>query len=144
MIVLVLSSRLLVWGAVTVAQSLGVSDLIIGLTVVAVGTSLPELASSVTAARKGEHDIALGNVVGSNLFNTLAVVGLAAVISPMKVSADILFRDMAVMSVLTVLLFVFCLGRGGAGKIGRIKGVLLLSAYIGYTVYLVTGGFSAG
>lgn len=144
LIVLVLSSRLLVWGAVTVAQSLGVSDLIIGLTVVAVGTSLPELASSVTAARKGEHDIALGNVVGSNLFNTLAVVGLAAVISPMKVSADILFRDMAVMSVLTVLLFVFCLGRGGAGKIGRIKGVLLLSAYIGYTVYLVTGGFSAG
>lgn len=83
--ILILSSRLLVWGAVVIAQALGVSDLIIGLTVVAIGTSLPELASSVIAARKGEHDIAVGNIIGSNLFNTLAVVGLAAAIHPMPV-----------------------------------------------------------
>lgn len=143
LLVLVLSSRLLVWGAVTVAQSLGVSDLVIGLTVVAIGTSLPELASSVAAARKGEHDIALGNVVGSNLFNTLAVVGLAAMISPMDVAPEILNRDMVVVSALTVLLFVFCLGKGGFGKIGRAKGLVLLAAYIAYTVYLVMGSFPA-
>ncbi|KPN71968.1 calcium/sodium antiporter [Neisseria sp. 83E34] len=143
LLVLVLSSRLLVWGAVTVAQSLGVSDLVIGLTVVAIGTSLPELASSVVAARKGEHDIALGNVVGSNLFNTLAVVGLAAMISPMDVAPEILNRDMVVMPALTVLLFVFCLGKGGFGKIGRAKGLVLLAAYIAYTVYLVMGSFPA-
>ncbi|WP_107688175.1 calcium/sodium antiporter [Neisseria wadsworthii] len=143
LLVLVLSSRLLVWGAVTVAQSLGVSDLVIGLTVVAIGTSLPELASSVMAARKGEHDIALGNVVGSNLFNTLAVVGLAAVISPMDVAPEILNRDVVVMSALTVLLFVFCLGKGGFGKIGRFKGLVLLAAYIAYTVYLIMGNFPA-
>lgn len=143
LLVLVLSSRLLVWGAVTVAQSLGVSDLVIGLTVVAIGTSLPELASSVVAARKGEHDIALGNVVGSNLFNTLAVVGLAAVISPMDVAPEILNRDVVVMSALTVLLFVFCLGKGGFGKVGRLKGLVLLTAYTAYTVYLIMGSFPA-
>ena len=78
LLLLIASSRLLVWGAVEIARGLGVSDLIIGLTVVAAGTSLPELASSIIAARKGEHDIALGNVLGSNLFNTLSVVGIAA------------------------------------------------------------------
>ncbi len=76
---------MLVWGAVEIAQAFGVSDLIIGLTVVAVGTSLPELASSIIAARKGENDIALGNIIGSNLFNTLAVVGIAGMIHPMAV-----------------------------------------------------------
>ena len=81
---LIASSRLLVWGAVEIAHHFGVSDLIIGLTIVAVGTSLPELASSIIAARKGEHDIALGNVLGSNLFNTLAVVGIAGGIHPWK------------------------------------------------------------
>ncbi|HEX5737441.1 MAG TPA: calcium/sodium antiporter, partial [Hydrogenophaga sp.] len=90
---LVGSSQLLVWGAVQVAQGLGVSDLIIGLTVVAVGTSLPELASCVAAARKGEHDIALGNVLGSNLFNSLAVVGIAGAIAPMEIDAAVLSRD---------------------------------------------------
>ena len=96
--ILILSSRLLVWGAVVIAQALGVSDLIIGLTVVAIGTSLPELASSVIAARKGEHDIAVGNIIGSNLFNTLAVVGLAAAIHPMPVASEVLARDAAVMA----------------------------------------------
>ncbi|MBC7203153.1 MAG: calcium/sodium antiporter, partial [Pusillimonas sp.] len=83
LILLIASSRILVWGAVTIAESLGVSDLVIGLTIVALGTSLPELAASVIAARKGEHDIAIGNVVGSNMFNLLAVVGIAGVIAPM-------------------------------------------------------------
>lgn len=141
LVILVLSSRLLVWGAVEVAQSMGVSDLIIGLTVVAVGTSLPELASSVAAARKGEHDIAIGNVVGSNLFNTLAVVGLASVIHPMSVTPEILIRDVAIMSGLTVLLFIFCLGKGGAGRIGRLKGLILLSSYVAYTAYLIGTNF---
>ena len=83
LLLLIASSRALVWGAVEIARSFGVSDLLIGLTIVAVGTSLPELASSVVAARKNEHDIALGNIIGSNLFNTLAVVGMAGSISPM-------------------------------------------------------------
>lgn len=141
LLVLVASSRLLVWGAVTIAQSLGVSDLLIGLTVVAIGTSLPELASSVMAARKGEHDIALGNVIGSNLFNTLAVVGLAAVIHPMPVAAEVLSRDVLMMGLLTVLLFAFAWSRQGRGRINRIEGGVLLAAYIGYTVYLLQTAF---
>lgn len=85
LILLIVSSQILVWGAVNIARELGVSDLIIGLTVIAVGTSLPELASSIVAIRKKEHDIALGNVIGSNLFNTLAVVGIASTINPLQV-----------------------------------------------------------
>ncbi len=134
---LIVSSRLLVWGAVDIAQSLGLSDLIIGLTIIAIGTSLPELASAIAATRKGEHDIALGNVLGSNLFNTLAVVGLAGVIHPMDVGRDIFVRDIPVMAILTVSLFVigykFPLGKG---RINRFEGVLLLSSYILYIGYL--------
>ncbi|MCS6810865.1 MAG: calcium/sodium antiporter, partial [Tepidimonas sp.] len=110
---LVASSRALVWGAVSVAQALGVSDLVIGLTIVAIGTSLPELASSMAAARKGEHDLALGNVIGSNLFNTLAVVGLAGVIAPMQAEEALLTRDLPVMAAFTLVLFV--LGWGWRG-----------------------------
>jgi cation:H+ antiporter len=89
LVLLIVSSRFLVWGAVEIAHGFGVSDLIIGLTIVAVGTSLPELASSIIATRKGEHDIALGNVLGSNLFNTLAVVGIAGMIQPMTVGPEV-------------------------------------------------------
>lgn len=136
---LVGSSQLLVWGAVQVAQSLGVSDLIIGLTVLAIGTSLPELASCVAAARKGEHDIALGNVLGSNLFNSLAVVGIAGAIAPMDIDAAVLSRDFPVMLALTVLLFVMCWGfRGRQGRVNRVEGSLLLLAYAGYTTYLLS------
>jgi cation:H+ antiporter len=141
LIVLIISSRLLVWGAVEIAHGLGVSDLIIGLTVVAVGTSLPELASSVIAARKGEHDLALGNVIGSNLFNTLAVVGIAGVISPMQVPPEVLTRDMLVMGVLTLSLFVLCYGFRGPARINRVEGGLLLASYVGYTGYLVSTVF---
>lgn len=141
LLLLILSSRLLVWGAVEIAHALGVSDLIIGLTIVAVGTSLPELASSLIAARKGEHDLALGNILGSNLFNTLAVVGIAGSISPMVVSADVIYRDVLVMLGLTVSLFVIGYGFRGQGHINRIEAVLLLSAYIAYTAYLISTVF---
>ncbi|WP_027716537.1 calcium/sodium antiporter [Desulfuromonas sp. TF] len=142
LILLIASSRILVWGAVTVAHGFGVSDLIIGLTVVAVGTSLPELASSVIAARKGEHDIALGNILGSNLFNTLAVVGIAGAIHPLTVGPEVFSRDIMVMAALTVSLFIIGYGFRGAGRINRFEGTALLACYIGYTAYLVSSIFA--
>lgn len=144
LVLLVASSRALVWGAVAIAQSLGVSDLVIGLTIVAIGTSLPELASSIAAARKGEHDLALGNVIGSNLFNTLAVVGLAGVIAPMQAEAALLSRDVPVMAALTLVLFVLGWGwRGQPGRINRAEGALLLLAYVGYALWLVRDQLAA-
>lgn len=138
LVMLIISSRLLIWGAIDVATALGVDELIIGLTIVAVGTSLPELASSLIAIRKKEHDIAIGNVLGSNLFNTLAVVGIAGVISPLSVPAEVLYRDISVMAGLTVLLFVFGYGFKKQGRITRLEGSLLLLIFIAYTSYLVT------
>jgi cation:H+ antiporter len=143
LVVLIISSRILVWGAVEIAHGFGVSDLVIGLTVVAVGTSLPELASSIIAARKGEHDIALGNVLGSNLFNTLAVVGIAGAIHPMTVGPEVLTRDMLVMFGLTVSLFLIGYGFRGPGRINRFEGGALLACYIGYNAYLVTTVFAS-
>jgi cation:H+ antiporter len=137
LVVLIASSRILVWGAVAIARGLGVSDLIIGLTIVALGTSLPELASSLIATRKGEHDIALGNVLGSNLFNTLAVVGIAGAIHPTTVAAEVFSRDILVMTGLTVSLFVIGYGFRGPGRINRLEGAALLACYVGYTAYLV-------
>jgi cation:H+ antiporter len=142
LVLLIASSRLLVWGAVEIAHVFGVSDLIIGLTIVAVGTSLPELASSVIAAKKGEHDIALGNVLGSNLFNTLAVVGIAGSIQPMKVASEVISRDLSVMVILTVSLFLIGYGFRGHGRINRYEGAVLFACYIGYTTYLVASNFS--
>jgi cation:H+ antiporter len=138
LIFLVISSRMLVWGAVSIAQDLGVSDLIIGLTIVAIGTSLPELASSIAAARKGEHDLAVGNIIGSNLFNTLAVVGLAGVIQPMTIPDEIISRDWPLMAILTVALFAMGYARNCEnGMINRLEGSILLAVYTGYTVYLI-------
>lgn len=134
---LIASSRLLVWGAVFIAQSFGVSDLIIGLTIIAIGTSLPELASSVAAAKKGEHDLALGNIIGSNLFNTLAVVGIAGAIKPFSVESDIFTRDWPVMIGLTLMLFVMAFGIRQRAKILRIEGFLLLCSYLAYVFYLI-------
>ena len=146
---LIASSRMLVWGAINVAQALGVSDLLIGLTIVAVGTSLPELASSIAAARKGENDLAVGNVIGSNIFNTLVVVGIAAIITPIKaMDAEVLSRDLPIMSALTLLLFLICFPffkskRAKASRkkneqfgFGRIGGALFLSLYVAYLVLL--------
>ncbi|MEP4546403.1 MAG: calcium/sodium antiporter [Saccharospirillum sp.] len=139
LIVLVISSRLLVWGAVIIAQSFGVSDLVIGLTVVAIGTSLPELASALAAIRKNEHELALGNVLGSGLFNTLAVVGIAAGIQPLAVDPEVLYRDWVVMALLTVVLLIMGIGlRGRQGRINRFEGSFLLLAYASYTGYLVS------
>lgn len=139
LVLLVISSQFLVWGAVEVAKFFGVSDLVIGLTIVAVGTSLPELASSIAAARKGEVDLALGNIIGSNLFNTLAVVGIAGVIEPMQATEEIFSRDIVIMSALTFLLFIFGINlyrRAEGGRINRLEGLLLFTAYVGYNFYL--------
>lgn len=137
LVLLIGSSRLLVWGAVEVAQAFGVTDMIIGLTIVAIGTSLPELASSIIAAKKGEHELALGNVIGSNLFNTLGVVGLAGIIHPFPVEAATMHRDMILMGALTLSLFIICYGfRGRPGRINRFEGAFLLTVYISYSAYL--------
>jgi cation:H+ antiporter len=138
LILLVLSSRLLVFGAIGIAQALGVSDIIVGLTVVAVGTSLPELASSIIAARRGEPDIALGNVLGSNLFNTLAVVGISGVIHPITIQREVFYRDIGAMLILTLSLFVFGHGLRGKSRINRIEGGVLILFYIAYTSYLIS------
>ena len=143
------SSRMLVWGAIYMAHALGVSDLLIGLTIVAVGTSLPELASSIAAARRGENDLAVGNVIGSNVFNTLVVVGIAAVIAPIKaMDLEVMSRDVPIMSGLTLLLFLICLPFWKSKKkrssrkkderfgFGRIGGALFLSLYVAYLVLL--------
>lgn len=137
LILLVASSRMLVYGAVGIAQGLGVSDVIIGLTIVAIGTSLPELASSIIAAKKGEPDMAIGNVIGSNLFNTLAVVAIAATINPLSIDQVILHRDVTVMTILTALMFIFAYGFKGKGRLARMEGGLLLLGYIIYTSFLI-------
>ncbi|WP_298718357.1 calcium/sodium antiporter [uncultured Oceanisphaera sp.] len=145
LLLLIVSSRILVWGAVNIAQAFGVSDLIIGLTIVAIGTSLPELASSIAAIRKNQHDLAIGNVIGSNLFNTLAVVGLAGVIHPLEVASEVISRDFMVMIVLTLSLFVLGYGfKGRQGRINRFEGALLLAVYVGYTGWLAQSVLAAG
>ena len=143
LILLIVSSRILVWGAVEIAQGFGISDLIIGLTVVALGTSLPELASSLVAAHRKEHDIAVGNVIGSNLFNTLAVVGIAGVIDPIIISPEILSRDFLSMAVLTFSLFAIGYGFRGPGRINRYEGAVLLASYVGYVVFLIVSVMGA-
>ncbi len=138
MLMLVLSSRAIVWGAVELATLWGLSELIIGLTIVAVGTSLPELVSSMSAARKGEHDMALGNIIGSNVFNTLAVVGLATVIAPIAADPVILSRDVMAMGLLTVLLVALCVFAFTTKRqFGRTSGATLVLFFVGYTAWLI-------
>ncbi len=137
LVLLLLSSKYLVDGAVGIAQFFGVSDLVIGLTIIAIGTSLPELASSIAAARKGESDIVLGNIVGSCLFNSLAVVGIAGVIKPMEVSSIFLSRDFATGFILTVLLWFFAFGIRKTAYISKKEGAVMLLGYITYTTYLL-------
>lgn len=129
---LVGSSRALVWAAKDIATALGISELIIGLTIVALGTSLPELAASVSAARKNEHGVAFGNVVGSNLFNTMCVVGIAGTITPVTVDPKILTRDLPAVALVTLFLFIF----GIRKQISRVSGVFLVVLYVVYTVLL--------
>ncbi|AWT49814.1 calcium/sodium antiporter [Psychrobacter sp. YP14] len=135
---LIASSRAIVWGAVELATLWGMSELLIGLTILAIGTSLPELVASVAAARRGEHDMALGNVIGSNLFNTLGVVGLAAIIKPMQhIDPQILSRDVMMVGMVSVLLFILAIiafKRQGEMKHG--SGVVLILTFIFYSVLL--------
>ena len=133
--VLLASSKLLVWGASNIAIQLGVSKLVIGLTIVAIGTSLPELAATLSSARKGEHDLAVGNIVGSNLFNTLAVLAIPGLIKPLSTLPEgLLSRDMPIMLGLTVLLLVFSFGCFAKSryKITAIKGAVLFALFIAY------------
>ena len=130
------SSKLLVWGAVNIAHWLEVSDLIIGLTIVAIGTSLPELAASVMSALKGEHDIAVGNVLGSNMFNLLGVLSMPGLIAPAANPPELLSRDYPVMIGMSIALFAMSFGFRRPGRLVRIEGLLLLLAYIAYLVKL--------
>lgn len=139
LIVLLVSSRLLVWGAVNLATTLGISDLVIGLTVVAIGTSLPELAASVIAARRGEHDIAVGNVLGSNIFNLLAVMGLPGVIRPGAIPGAVLTRDFPIMIGLTLTFFFLAWGVGKRGYLSRFSAALLLASFGAYQLILYFG-----
>lgn len=127
------SAQVLVWGAVGVAEALGVPDLIIGLTIVALGTSLPELAASLAGALKGEHDLAIGNVLGSNMFNLVVVLPLPGLLAPGTVLPEVLSRDVLAMALFTFALFVLAAGWAGrAGRINRFEGAALL---LGFAVY---------
>ncbi len=137
LVLLLVSSKYLVHGAVGIAQFFGVSDLVIGLTVVAIGTSLPELASSIAAAKKGESDIVLGNIIGSCLFNSLAVVGIAGVIKPLQIENIFLMRDFSTGLILTLLLWIFTFGIRGKAIISKKEGLVMLLIYIAYTIYLI-------
>ena len=133
---LLASSKMLVWGAVSIAHNMGVSDLVIGLTIVALGTSLPELAACVMSALKNEHDIAIGNVIGSNIFNLLAVLGLPGLINPGPVDGIVLTRDYPVMVCLTLVFFVMAYGFRGPGRITRTGGACFVLAFVGYQTLL--------
>lgn len=132
---LLASAEILVWAVVQIAGRMGISEMIIGLTVIAIGTSLPELVVSITSAVKGYTDLAIGNIVGSNIFNLLAVLAIPSIISPTHLAPEVLTRDYLVMLALTVFLILFALGLRGGATISRVKGVLLLG---GWVVYMFT------
>jgi cation:H+ antiporter len=132
LVVLPVSSTFLVEGAVTIARVLGVSDTVIGLTIVAFGTSLPELATAVTSALRNEHDLAIGNIIGSNMFNLLGVLGIASLITPVGVPPILLTRDFTMMFLITGMLFLMASDFHGPGRITRNSGILLIVLYVGY------------
>ena len=136
LLVLLFSSRLVIWGAVVIAQRLGISDLVIGLTIVAIGTSLPELVASIMSVLKNEAELAIGNVIGSNMFNLLAVLSMPALIHPDTFNSNILLRDLPVMFAFTIAMFVMAFGFRSRGRINRLEGVLLVSGFCAY-LYLL-------
>lgn len=140
LVLLVVSSHILVWGAVDIARALGISELMVGLTIVAAGTSLPELASAVASARKGQNDFVLGNIVGSNFFNTLAVIGVSGLVRPFSCDGGfVLSRDLWVMTALSASLALFGCNfksRASNGRIGWAKGVVWVVAFAVYFVLL--------
>ncbi|TDO12551.1 cation:H+ antiporter [Halomonas ventosae] len=140
--IMVASSRALVWGASELARGLGVSELVIGLTVVAIGTSLPELAACLASALKRHHDLAIGNVIGSNLFNMLTVLPVPALLAPGITDSAAAGRDYPVMLVLTLALGALLLWNRH-GQLGRLPGALLVIAYAGYLLWLGNSGPAA-
>jgi cation:H+ antiporter len=136
LVFLLLSAELLVWAVANIAVSLGVSELVIGLTVIAVGTSLPELVVSITSALKDQTDMAIGNIVGSNIFNILAVLSLPCVISPTTIGSEVLWRDYATMLALTLLLVGIAYQGKVDASISRIKGAILFLIWAGYLGFI--------
>ncbi|MEE3279965.1 MAG: calcium/sodium antiporter [Pseudomonadota bacterium] len=133
LVLLLISAQVVTTAAVEVANQLGIDELIIGLTIVAIGTSLPELAASVTAAVKGHTDIAIGNVIGSNVLNVLAVLAVPALMRPIEIDPVVLWRDYGVMTLLTLILIVFAHWRS---SISRLEGTLMFTIWVGYNVVL--------
>lgn len=131
---LIFSADKVVESAVTIAKAFGMSDLLIGLTIVAIGTSLPELAASIAGVLKGEDDLAVGNIVGSNIFNILAVMGIPAILAPSQINPLAMSRDFYVMLALSVLLFLFAIGK--ARTINRWEGITLVTCFVAYLGYL--------
>ncbi len=137
LVVLLVSSRLLVWGAVNIATAFGISDLVIGLTIIAIGTSLPELAASIASAMKNEHDLAIGNIIGSNIYNLLAVLSIPGLLSPGEFAIEVILRDLPILIGLTIALFFMGYSfKNTTGHINRLEGSVLLSAFIAYQGWL--------
>ncbi|WP_178861397.1 calcium/sodium antiporter [Thiomicrorhabdus cannonii] len=136
LIILMISAKMMVWGAVEIARFLEIDEVIIGLTIVAIGTSLPELAASIAAARKNEADLMIGNIVGSNLFNILAVLSVPALLAPSVLEPATLYEDLPVMLGFTLAMLLFAFSRKGDAVIHTGKGLLLLGAFAAYLVLL--------
>ncbi|WP_237386549.1 calcium/sodium antiporter [Xenorhabdus sp. Sc-CR9] len=139
LIILPISTRMVIDNAIVIARIYGISELIIGLTILAVGTSLPELATAIAAAIKGENDMAMGNIIGSNIFNVTLVLGIPAILSPSVISPDAFSRDFWVMMAASVLFTVFCLGR--KHRLNRLNGILLLGCFIAYFIVLFISNY---
>ena len=135
--ILLVGAKILVYGAVGIAEELGVSEVVIGVTIVAFGTSLPELAVSLASALKGEYGLAIGNIVGSNIFNLLAVIGVAATIQPAALAPSVLSLHIFVMVAFTLVLFAMTYDYDGKGQLSRLEGAALLAAYIAYDAYVI-------
>ena len=137
LLVLLVSAQVLVYAATQIAQLLGVSDMIIGLRIVAVGTSLPELAATIGSAIKGHPDIAIGNVVGSNILNILAVLSVPGLVATTTIEPGAFWRDGGMMLALTLMLALFAYGINSRPVITRFEGLVMLAAWIGYNMLLV-------
>ncbi len=136
LVVLLIGAEFMVDGALNIARALGVTDIVIGITVVALATSLPELAVSLVSALKGEYGLALGNIVGSNTFNSLAVIGIAAIIHPAALPPSVLSLHIFVLVAFTLVLFAMTYDYDGKGQISRLEGAALLTAFLAYQGYV--------
>ena len=135
--ILLVGAKMLEHGAVGIAEELGVSEVVIGVTIVAFGTSLPELAVSLASALKGEYGLAIGNIVGSNIFNLLAVIGVAATIAPSALAPSVLSLHIFVMVAFTLVLFAMTYDYDGKAQLSRLEGAALLIAYLAYDGYVI-------